>query len=591
MRISIQYKLAFIFILLFFAILIGIYTYLDKNLTENSSRRIEENIIKETILVGEIYRNKKINRSNIAELDSIADKLADGLGVRVTVINNEGIVLGDSDISMDRLSNMENHLYRPEIRQALSGKTGISRRFSTTIRRNMLYAAVPISNGRIEGVVRVSLPLSEIEYISNKLKGFLAGAVIVAAVIIFTSIFAISLFVSRPLKKMSEAAKNIADGEFNEKIFYKQNDEVGDLARTFNEMTDEIRKRMDEVVFNKTRLETVLLSMFDGVMVVDDRGKILLMNETLKKEFLVKSDPVGRRPLEVVRNIEVQEMIDNILKGRKRVGMKELSILLSEEKIFHVHATQIKHAEKTEGAVLLFHDITGLRNLENIRKDFVANVSHELRTPVSSIKGYSETLIDGALEDKEHAEDFIKVIYSNANRLENLISDLLDLSRLESGKLNLDIRKTPVKEFIEKIVIEMRKLALSKNINIKTDIPESIAPMSADESKLAQCLTNILDNALKYTQEDGEVFISAFEREDSIDISVTDNGPGIPEKHLGRIFERFYRVDKARSRDLGGTGLGLSIVKHIVSEHKGTVSVKSTVGKGSTFIFSIPSYK
>jgi two-component system phosphate regulon sensor histidine kinase PhoR len=331
--------------------------------------------------------------------------------------------------------------------------------------------------------------------------------------------------------------------------------------------------------------------MFDGVMVVDDRGKILLMNETLKKEFLVKSDPVGRRPLEVVRNIEVQEMIDNILKGRKRVGMKELSILLSEEKIFHVHATQIKHAEKTEGAVLLFHDITGLRNLENIRKDFVANVSHELRTPVSSIKGYSETLIDGALEDKEHAEDFIKVIYSNANRLENLISDLLDLSRLESGKLNLDIRKTPVKEFIEKIVIEMRKLALSKNINIKTDIPESIAPMSADESKLAQCLTNILDNALKYTQEDGEVFISAFEREDSIDISVTDNGPGIPEKHLGRIFERFYRVDKARSRDLGGTGLGLSIVKHIVSEHKGTVSVKSTVGKGSTFIFSIPSYK
>ena len=590
MRISIHYKLAFIFSILVLVVLLGIYTYLDKNLTENSFKRIKENLIKESMLVSEIFRDKDIAFSNIAELDSEADKLAGDLGARITIVNTSGKVLADSNIGRDYITEIENHLYRPEIQHALIGKIGLSRRGSTTLQKDMLYVAVPISRDGIQGVARLALPLSEVEYISNKLKGFLIGILIFAAIFIVVAIFMISLFVSSPLVEMSKVSKDIADGEFGKKIFYKQNDEVGDLAKALNEMSDEIRKKVDEIVSNKTKLEAVLLGMFDGVMVVDSYGKILLMNETLRKVFMVEIDPVGRKPLEVVRNIEIQEMLDNVLGGKENITTKELSILFSEEKIFHVHATQIKHDEKLEGAVLLFHNITELRKLENIRKDFVANVSHELRTPVSNIKGYSETLIDGAINDKKNAEDFLRVIYSDANRLEVLIADLLDLSKIESGKVRLDFKETPVKEFIEKIVCGMQKIAEKKNIEIETIIPDNIRPMKADSSKLLQCLTNLLDNSLKYTQAAGKIIISAYEENGYIYVSVQDNGLGIAPEHIGRIFERFYRVDKARSRDLGGTGLGLSIVKHIVAEHKGEMSVVSTLGQGSTFTFSIPRF-
>jgi two-component system phosphate regulon sensor histidine kinase PhoR len=261
---------------------------------------------------------------------------------------------------------------------------------------------------------------------------------------------------------------------------------------------------------------------------------------------------------------------------------------LPEEKIFFIHATPIAKNGTTEGAVLVFHDITELRRLEKVRREFVANASHELRTPISSIKGYIETLLEGAVDDKKNARDFLNIIRANSDRLENLIEDLLNLSKIESGKLDLKIGSCRLDEIADRILSELRKQAKDRGVEIKKDIPVGLPEMMADRAALSQILFNLVDNGIKYSKENGFVEIAAFEKGDFVQVDVEDNGVGIPEEDLPRIFERFYRIDKARSRELGGTGLGLSIVKHLVQEQGGEVSVQSELGKGSKFSFIIP---
>ncbi|MGD9015666.1 MAG: ATP-binding protein, partial [Candidatus Omnitrophota bacterium] len=284
----------------------------------------------------------------------------------------------------------------------------------------------------------------------------------------------------------------------------------------------------------------------------------------------------------------IQEVADSVLKLKQGVISKEVSFLLLEERIFLVHATPIIRGGISEGGVLVFHDITELRRLEKIRQDFVANVSHELRTPVSSVKGYAETLLEGALKDKKNARDFLRIIHSDADRLAKLIDDLLDLSKIESGKLKMDLKSYSIKPIVKRVISGLDKQSKEKSIRIKEDIPRDIPNILADESRIAQVLLNLMDNAIKYNNEGGSITILAKEKDNFIRIEISDTGVGIPEKDLPRLFERFYRIDKARSRELGGTGLGLSIVKHIIQAHNGEVFVQSIFGKGSTFSFTIP---
>lgn len=357
-----------------------------------------------------------------------------------------------------------------------------------------------------------------------------------------------------------------------------------------NGMSEKVRRGIEETASKSTSMfEAVLLSMSEGVMVIDIDGRILLMNQTLKDILYIKDDPVGKRTFEVIHNIDIQKIANNVLRSKQRVESIEISFFIREEKILFVHATSIIiQDDKTEGAVLVFHDITELRRLEKIRQDFVANVSHELRTPVSSIKGYAETLLDGALEDKENAEDFLKIIHSSSDRLAKLVDDLLDLSKIESGALKMILRPSVIEPIIQRVVSGMNKQAKDKSIIIRTDIPEDISAIIADDDRIAQVLLNLIDNAIKYTPTNGLITISVKEEKRFVRVDVADNGVGIPEKDLSRLFERFYRVDKARSRELGGTGLGLSIVKHIVSAHHGEISVQSVLGEGSIFSFIIP---
>ncbi len=588
MRINIHYKITFIFGIITALIFSGIYIYLNKSLRKHTYLRVEENLLKQVALVKSYLEEDFAGDYPSYELDRIADKIGADLEARATIIAFDGRVLGDSELNGRELFDVENHLSRPEVQKALHSGFGESRRFSTTVKKDMLYIASVFGKNKPQGIIRLSIPLSEIELISGHLKKFLIVSFLLAFILAVIAGFVASIFISKPIETIAQNARNIAAGNFSERILISRRDEIGDLAKAFNYMRKQIKLRIEEVTSSKSKFEAVLLSMFEGVMVVDIKGTIMLMNQALKDFLLVKTDPIGKKPLEIVRNIEIQEIADNTLKLKQGVESREISVFLPEEKILLLYAAPIIRESKNEGAVLVFHDITELRHLEKIRRDFVANVSHELRTPISSIKGYAETLLGGALEDKENAGDFLKIICTDSNRLAQLIDDLLNLSEIESGKLKMTLKSCAVESIIKRIVSGLNKQAKNKLIKIRVDIPEDISDILADEARIAQVLLNLIDNAVKYTQEGGEVCISAKKQNKFIRIDVSDTGVGIPEKDLPRLFERFYRVDKARSRELGGTGLGLSIVKHIVSAHHGEVSVQSVLGQGSTFSFTIP---
>ena len=588
MRINIHYKITLIFGVILAFILSGIYLYLDKSLREHTYQRIRTDLKKQISLVESYLEEDPIQNIKSYELDKIADKIGKNLELRVTIINLNGTVLGDSELDGDELIGVENHLYRPEVQQALRSKTGESRRFSTTVKKDMLYIATVYGKNKTQGIIRLSMPLLEIELISDRVKKILVASLLFAFILAIIISFLASVLISKPVREISLITQDVARGNFSKRVPIASNDEIGDLGKAFNYMSEQIKLKLQEVNLSKSRLEAVLLSMFEGVMVVDSGGTILLMNQTLKDFLLVKDDPVGRKPIEVIRNIEIQEITDCALKGNCGVEACEISVLTSQEKILSVHATPVIREDNSEGAVLVFYDITSLRQLEKVRRDFVANVSHELRTPVSSIKGYAETLIDGALEDKENARDFLKIIYSDSDRLARLIDDLLDLSKIESDKFGMTLKACFLKPIVMRVTAGLQKQAQDKEIVIKIEIPKDMPDILADEARIAQVLLNLIDNAIKYNKQKGIITISAKEKNKFVQVDISDTGIGISDKDLPRLFERFYRVDKARSRELGGTGLGLSIVKHIVSAHHGEVSVQSVLGQGSTFTFTIP---
>ncbi|MFA5259859.1 MAG: ATP-binding protein, partial [Candidatus Omnitrophota bacterium] len=581
---KIHQRLTLIFSLIFAVVFFGIYLYLENALTRDAYLRIQENL-RQKISLSRIYVDQNTRRKDFSsgEWDSAADQVGQALGLRATIIAKDGTVLGDSDLTPSQVKTVENHLYRPEVQKALKTGLGEERRYSLTLKKDMLYMARPVTQSGPEIIVRLAIPLSEIEHVSRHLQLLLIFSFIFAFGISVLLSFVASGYFSKPLKEMSQIAKRIAAGDFSQRVFPAGKDELSDLASSINYMSEHIRMRIEDVAKEKSRLEAVLLSMFEGVLVIDYEGYIRLMNEPFKKIFHVNEEPTGKHTLEIIRNIKVQEIVDTVLKQPQGVESAEISVLLPQEKIFLVHASPIIRGDFSEGVVVVFHDITELRRMERVRREFVANVSHELRTPLASIKGYAETLLDGALADKENAEEFLKIIHMDAERLARLIKDILDLSKVESGVLKLNLKPVSIRQVADRILEGLQRQIAGKALSINNDVPANVPQAMADEDRIAQVLLNLVDNAVQYTPQGGEIKISARAEGSILQVNVTDTGIGIPEEDLPRLFERFYRVDKARSRELGGTGLGLSIVKHIVLAHGGQVSVRSEFGRGSTF--------
>lgn len=588
MKIRLHWKLTFIFCLaIIFGLLIG-YFYLVSNLKGYVEHNLENNL-RHQLLSGRDFIESQISAQGMLfDADTIADNIGKQQELRVTIIARDGTVIGDTDLSVPEIKKVENHLDRPEIQEAISKGFGISKRYSYTIKKYLLYMALPFGKEKQTGFLRYAVPISYIEILEGRLEKSIAGALLLIFLFSLAFTFVISFVISRPLAEMARIARAMAKGDFSRKPSIYSRDEIGDLAMALSYMSDEIKSKIDRIKHEGVKFDAVLSSMFEGIMVVDEKGSILLMNPSLRKLFFVDSAPETKTPIEAIRSPQIQDIVDKILKEKQHLISEEITVSQPEEKTLKINAVPIIRNGILEGAALVFHDITELRKLEKVRQDFVANVSHELRTPISSIKGYSETLLEGAIDDKDNVKEFISIIYQDSNRLANLIDDLLDLSKIESGKMKMVFVPLDIKPILNRCLGVLDKAIKGKQLSVSVSIPDGIPKVLADDKRLSQVFLNLLDNAVKYTSDGGSIKVNISLSDKLIQVDVSDTGIGIPEQDIPRIFERFYRVDKARSRELGGTGLGLSIVKHIVFSHGGQVWVKSELGLGSTFSFTIP---
>lgn len=387
---------------------------------------------------------------------------------------------------------------------------------------------------------------------------------------------------------MAKIASQISRGEFEGKAHVSANDAVGELAGVMNVMSTRIASRIEKLGAEKNRLNAILLGMGEGLLVTDAEGSINFVNPAFRELFSLNDDEVVGKPLSAITRLPALHEAFREVIETKNEKTGEFTFPLHEERTLQTHWFPLQVEDEIKGIVAVFHDISALKRLEIVRRDFVANVSHELRTPVTIIKGYAETLLSGAMEiDPERAERFVGIINTNAERLASLIKDLLTLSELESRNLSIQLAPFPIGGIVRRACLYLEDKARSKEIAIDMNNFEEMPPVMADPGRLEQVLINLLDNAIKYTQEQGAITISAVDTEDTVRVSVADSGVGIPPSDLPRIFERFYRVDSARSREQGGTGLGLAIVKHIIQIHEGNIVVESTPGKGSTFTFTL----
>jgi len=584
MKLKLHWKLTVIFCS---AIIIGLllgYFYLTAHLKTFLDQDLQNNLRREIYLVRDLIEE----HGDVAEAQPLAQKISQEIGVRVTIVSVNGVVRADSDLDEKELKVIENHGGRVEIKEALKTGFGLSKRYSYTLKKDLLYLAVPFGKKGIEGVVRLAMPLSAVALFEAGSQKIVFFSLFLAFLFSLGFTYFISMIISRPLEEMAGIARAMAAGDFSRKPSVRSRDEVGDLARAITHMSDQIREKIDAIEQEKAKLDAVIMHMFEGIMVVDEKGVVQLMNPSLRKAFLIDIPVHGRRAVEVVRNSILSEMLGDLLAGKERIISHELVLTFPDERVIQVNGVAISTLNKIDGAVLVFHDITELRRLEKVRQDFVANVSHELRTPVASIKGYAETLLSGAMDDKQALKEFLGTIHENSDRLVNLINDLLDLARIESGRMKISPVAMEAAPVILRCLHILEKTVQDKKLSVSMELPDKMSRVLADEARFSQVVLNILDNAVKYTPEGGSIFVKARVHDKMVQFDVTDTGIGIPEQDLPRIFERFYRVDKARSRDLGGTGLGLSIVKHIVLAHGGEVWASSQLGRGTTFSFTLP---
>jgi two-component system phosphate regulon sensor histidine kinase PhoR len=521
-------------------------------------------------------------------LDAEVKRLGVLTGTRITVVRTDGSVLAESDADTGL---MDNHARRPEIVGALQGAVTRSARFSNTVREELSYVAVPMyEEGRVVAVVRTGVPLTAIESALRavNLRNLIGGVAILALAAVV--IFLVSREISSPFEELEKAATSFAAGRLDVRVPVSGSGEMASVAAAMNRMAAELDERLRTVVRQRNEQEAVLSSMVEGVIAIDVDERVISINEAAA--HLLDLDPafsVGRPVQEVARNPELQHFASDALASETPIE-GDLTLHGPELCYLQAHGAPIRDGRHRRiGSVLVLNDVTRLRRLETVRSDFVANVSHELKTPITSIKGFLETLADGAVDEPQTARRFLSIALRQADRLNAIIEDLLSLSRIggeaESGQLPRT--RENVGEVVHGAVDVCRTKAEAKRIAVNLDCPADLRA-EVNAPLLEQALVNLIDNAIKYSDAGSTVTVEAVAEDGTVSISVRDHGAGIEATHLPRVFERFYRVDKARSRTLGGTGLGLSIVKHIAAAHGGTVEVQSEPGKGSVFTLILP---
>ncbi len=539
----------------------------------------------------EHYSQLMLNNISIEEIENgngiLEKKAADWSNdseTRITIIAAGGKVLADSHYE---ISEMDNHRNRPEVIEAIgSDSSGSAIRYSDTIGEEMLYYALPIKNqGELIGILRTARPLQFIRSVLiEDIKSYLFFFVILAVITILLG-WRLTYSIVKPLETVTETAEKISEGDLSQRIPVRKYDsEIEKLARMFNFMAEELEDKITEISQEKNRIEAILESMVDGVIAVDKEARVSLINPAARRIFNIEAEKVrGKELISTLFSHRIDMYLERAFDKKESIS-REIKYKNPDEKI--IHATFIPlldEKENVNGGVIVLTDITELRKLETVRNDFVANVSHELRTPLTSMVGYLDTLLESDIEDSKTRDRFLKIIKEETDRLSILIKDLLNLSKIESQ--SFDLEADDFKEVLNKVLNLLQKKAEDKNIDFEVEAAEDLPLVYMVREQIKQVLINLIDNAIKYTPAGGKITVRVEKEGDKVYFSVKDNGMGIPQADQERIFERFYRVDKARSRELGGTGIGLSIVRNIVKHHGSEIQVKSREGAGSEFYF------
>jgi two-component system phosphate regulon sensor histidine kinase PhoR len=586
MQARVSFRLGAVFGVIVFLTVIVSYLTLGRQLREVLQTSIGMELKRELALNREMLKGGAARAGVEADPDGWADRIGSILGLRVTLIAIDGRVIGDSYIDRDKLSRIENHGMRPEVRGALSGSFGENARYSRTIKEQMLYMAVAVGSPRPFAVLRFAKPLYDIRVFESGVRKGIERGLFFALLFSLGVVLLTAFFIARPLRRIAETAEKRVHGDFSGTIPSHRRDEIGMLARACNFMSEEIRKM--------SRSEEWYRAVFSGIreaiVVTDAACDIILLNPAAARMFRLSGAMFQSRPLTMLGDSGLRALIDRVHRNRTAVLKEEMAVTTVKGiRTMQISSMPVVRDGEFDGSVFVLNDITRLRNLERIRRDFVSSVSHELRTPLTSIRGYAETLLDGAMNDPENAQAFLRIILQESEQLTALVNDVLDLSKIESGRIEYTYGPVDLSKVVENSMEMLRPAFAKKEVAFELSIPQGLPPVLADEAYLGIVVRNLLDNAVKYVDSGtGRVRFSAFRTGDSVQFDVEDNGSGIGHQDLDRIFERFYRVDKARSRQLGGTGLGLSIVKHIVLSHKGDIKVRSRLNRGSTFSVTLP---
>lgn len=589
--ISLRLRLFLAFgVILFLALGVPAY-YLHQNLGQTSEREARDSARRDLRSVEWMLSHGSFD--SFAEVNDALRDLAVRMDIRVSFIDLGGRVLTDSGVTAERVERLENHLGRPEVTQALAGEIGLSLRYSDTLDQDLLYAAMrtPASGIMPEGIVRIARPQSQIRKTLDRLYGRTGWVYGFSVILAFGLVSLTSRQIGRAIASVAQAAADIGQGEPGKRIRFSPSTELTPLVQAFNNMVERIESNMQTIVKQKMESEAVLNGMKAGLIVLDGHGRILRGNYAAQEIFPGLSTFAGRKPMELSLLQDLQDACDAALQKRREGDFSQVGVVvaLAGGRSFDVSIVPIK-GDAELGVIMVFHDITEIKRVEQIRRDFVANVSHELRTPLTSIKGYAETLVGIEKYDPEQTRSFLEVILRNANHMNTMLDELLQLSRLEHGKQRPDLVTVEPASALYSAWKSCHPL--SKDIEFVNELGASTPPVRANFEQLVQVFRNVLENAVKYVPDETAVIrVHGHARGRELVVFIEDNGPGIPVEDQDRIFERFYRVEKDRNSSIGGTGLGLAICRHIMANHGGRITVQSPVpetGIGSRFIITLP---
>ncbi|MFQ5708010.1 MAG: ATP-binding protein [bacterium] len=590
MRLGIRWKWMLSHLLIGSLVMLFMILYLSARLESYFAARFENRWRRELVLAKQYVESYRLESLSLKEADHLADQIGEILSMRVTLIDSGGRVLGDSKVAFEALKEVENHGDRPEIVAARRQGFGRSTRHSATIDLDLIYLAEPLgSNQEARGFVRVAVPVSEIKESLAQIHHLIWLASGLGLVLVVAIGFVVSQSATGRIHAMAKAARRFASGDFSQPIKASSDDELTDLSMVLNQMAADLDKSLKEITQDRDQLQTILNSMVEGVLVTDPDGKVILLNRACKSMLpLAKAEGVSVG--ELVRNARLLEALEQVLTTQEdRVETIELSA--PQRRSLEAHISVLGPKRRPVGAVVVLHDITRLKRLERVRRDFVANVSHELRTPLTAIKGYAETLFQNGSVNEKRAREFLQTILRQTERMSKLVEDLLILAQVESEESDQALESLDLRTLIPQVLERFAASLNKQQMETQLELPEALPRVQGVASEIETVLENLLNNALKYGGQGKWLAVTANALDAEVAVSVSDRGVGIPVEDQPRIFERFYRVDKGRSRALGGTGLGLAIVKHIVLKHSGRVWVKSEVGQGSTFSFTLPTVK